>query len=104
MTCGYIGDAPAWQSCGMPANDALLGLLQPAFQVLIAGLLLIITILGLRRLAQRGPARMTNAVVVTGLLIVTFTVVGTLAVSCSGPRDRGANGEKPTPETGSSSR
>jgi hypothetical protein len=58
----------------MPANDALLGLLQPAFQVLIAGLLLIITILGLRRLAQRGPARMTNAVVVTGLLIVTFTV------------------------------
>jgi hypothetical protein len=82
----------------MPANDALLGLLQPAFQLVIAGLLLIVTILGLRRLAKRGPARMTNAVVVTGLLIVAFTVAGTLAVSCSGPRSSGADGE-----TGSSS-
>jgi hypothetical protein len=66
-------------------HEGLLGLLQPAWQALIAGCLLVVTLLGLRKLMARGPARMTNAVVLTGLLIVAVTVVGTLAVSCSGP-------------------
>jgi hypothetical protein len=69
-----------------PSSDALLGMLHPAWQAVIAGLLLIVTLLGLRRLAARGPARMTNAVFVTGAIIVAFTLVGTLAVSCSGPQ------------------
>jgi hypothetical protein len=65
------------------AADALLGLLHPAWQALIAGCLLIITVLGVARMARRGPARMTNALLATGLLIVAITVVGVLAVSCS---------------------
>ena len=60
------------------ASDGLLGLLHPAWQVLIAGVLVVVTILGLRRIAVRGPARMTNALFLTGFLIVALTVVGTL--------------------------
>jgi hypothetical protein len=70
------------------AADGLLGLLHPMWQALIAVCLLVVTILGLRRLAARGPARMTNALLLTGFLIVAITVVGTLAVSCQSPSDR----------------
>jgi hypothetical protein len=63
----------------------MLGLLHPFWQAVIGGCLLVVTLLGIRRLAARGPARVTNAVFVTGALIVAFTVVGTLAVSCEGP-------------------
>ena len=52
------------------AADGLLGLLHPVWQALIAVCLLVVTVLGLRRLAARGPARMTNALFVTGFLIV----------------------------------
>jgi hypothetical protein len=69
-----------------PSSDALLSMLHPAWQAVIAGLLLVVTILGIRRLAVRGPTRMTNGVFVTGALILAITVVGTLAVSCSGPQ------------------
>ena len=72
------------------AADGLLGLLHPMWQALIAVCLLVVTILGLRRLAVRGPARMTNALFLTGFLIVAITVVGTLAVSCEGPANRTA--------------
>jgi len=71
-----------------PSADALLGLLHPAWQALIAVCLLLVTVLGIWRLAGRGPARMTSAVFFTGFLIVVITVVGTLAVSCSAPQDR----------------
>jgi hypothetical protein len=67
----------------MLAADALLNLLHPAWQALIAGCLLIITVLGLARMARRGPARMTNALFVTGLLIIGIVAVGLLSVSCS---------------------
>jgi hypothetical protein len=69
------------------AAEGLLGLLHPMWQALIAVCLLVVTVLGLRRLAQRGPARMTNALFLTGFLIVAITVVGTLAVSCETPSD-----------------
>jgi hypothetical protein len=75
------------------AADALLSLLHPAWQTLIAVCLLIVTILGLRRLAARGRARMTTAVLVTGGLIVALTVLGTFAVSCSGPESRNATAD-----------
>ena len=64
--------------------DPLLGLMHPAWQALIAVCLLVVTLLGIRRLAVRGPARVTNALFFTGFLIVAITVVGTLVVSCSG--------------------
>jgi hypothetical protein len=75
------------------AADALLSLLSPAWQTLIAVCLLIVTLLGLRRLAARGRARMTTAVLVTGGLIVALTVLGTFAVSCSGPESRHATAD-----------
>jgi hypothetical protein len=78
-----------------PAADGLLGLLHPAWQALIALTLLVVTVLGVRRLASRGPARMTNALLLTGFLIVAVTVVGTLAVSCSGPPDGSAQSRSP---------
>jgi hypothetical protein len=85
----------AWQSAGVgnSAADGLLGLLHPAWQALIAVCLLIVTLLGIRRLVLRGPARVTNAVFVTGFLILAVTVVGTLAVSCSDPAGRRAGAE-----------
>ena len=77
------------------AVDGLLGLLHPMWQALIAVCLLVVTVLGLWRIAARGPARMTNALLVTGFLIVAITVVGTLAVSCESSSDRIAQ----TPDT-----
>lgn len=67
------------------AADALLGLLHPFWQALIAFCLLAVTLIGVQRLLSRGPARMTNALVVVGFLIVAITVLGALAVSCSEP-------------------
>jgi hypothetical protein len=84
---GTVADVPP------VAADALLSLLHPAWQTLIAVCLLIVTILGLRRLAARGPARMTTAVLVTGGLIVALTLLGTLAVSCSAPESRHATSD-----------
>ena len=79
-----------------PSSDALLSMLSPAWQAVIAGALLVVTVLGVRRLAARGPARMTNGVFVTGFLIVAIAVVGTLAVSCSGPPSHGTETRSPS--------
>jgi hypothetical protein len=70
------------------AGDGLLGLLSPAWQALLACCLLVVTLLGIRRLALRGPTRVNNAVFLTGFLIVAITVVGTIVVSCSDPQSR----------------
>jgi hypothetical protein len=82
-------------SVANPSSDALLGMLHPAWQAVIAGLLLIVTILGIRRLVARGPTRMTNGVFVTGALILAITLVGTLAVSCSGPQQTSSEMRSP---------
>ena len=66
------------------------GLLHEGWQIVIAVCLLVITAVGLARLVGRGPTRMANGVFVTGFLIVAITVVGTLAVSCSGDSDGAA--------------
>ena len=71
------------------ASDGLLGLTS-VWQVLVLGLFVVVIAVGLLRLAQRGPGRVTNVVFLTGFLIVAITVVGTLAVSCEGPSDRSA--------------
>lgn len=59
--------------------DGLLDLLHPAWQALIAGCLLVALLLGVRRLAERGPTRMANAMLVTAFLIVALTVLTALA-------------------------
>jgi hypothetical protein len=60
--------------------DGVLGLLHPIWEGVIGGCLLLVLVVGLHRLLQRGPSRMTNGVLVTGLLIVAITVLGVLAV------------------------
>lgn len=77
-------------------TDGLLGLLQAGWQAVIAACLAVVTVLGLLRLAGRGPTRMANGVIVTGFLIVAITVVGTLAVSCSGATDHNAATQTPS--------
>ena len=68
------------------SSDALLGLLHPAWQALIASCLLVVTLLGVRQLARRGSTRMGHAVLVTGLLVLVVIVLGILIVSCSDPQ------------------
>jgi VIT1/CCC1 family predicted Fe2+/Mn2+ transporter len=75
--------------------DGLLGLLHEGWQIVIAVCLLAITAVGLARLVGRGPTRMTNGVFVTGFLIIAITVVGTVAVSCSGGADGGHASQRP---------
>jgi hypothetical protein len=60
------------------ALDGLTGLLGPLWQIVIAGCLLVVLVIGTHRLIQRGPSRMGHAVLVTGALIVTLAVIGVL--------------------------
>ena len=64
----------------MPPGDALLGLLAPAWQILITGCLVVVLIFGLRRLGSRGASRMNTAILVTGGLIVAIAAaIGALS-------------------------
>ncbi len=65
------------------ATDALLGLIAPAWQALFGVCLAVATIVGVVRLAARGPARMTSAMLIAGGLVIAVTLLGTAAVSCS---------------------
>jgi hypothetical protein len=89
-TRGGSDGPPAWdgETVPDPSADALLGLLDPAWQALIAVCLLLVTVLGIWRLLRRGPARMTSAMLFTGLLVIVITIIGALVVSCSAPEDR----------------
>ncbi|GAA1777328.1 hypothetical protein [Luedemannella helvata] len=61
------------------AAEGLMGLLSPAWQAAIAFCLLGVLLLGLAKLARRGPTRMTNAMVVTAMVIVVITALTVLA-------------------------
>ena len=52
------------------AQDALLSLLLPLWQVAIGAVVLVVIVVAGRRLALRGPSRMTTALVITGSAIV----------------------------------
>ncbi len=60
------------------AEEALLGLLLPFWQLVIGAFALFVVLMSVRRLAQRGPSRMTTALLITALAIAGFTVVGVL--------------------------
>jgi hypothetical protein len=60
------------------AEDALLGLLLPVWQLVIAVLVLFAVVASVRRLARRGPSRMTTALLVTAAAIAGLAVVGVL--------------------------
>jgi hypothetical protein len=63
---------------GVLADDAFLGLLYPLGQLVIGGFVLVAVIVWIRRLARRGPSRMTTALLVTATAIVGLAVVGVL--------------------------
>ncbi|SBT46146.1 hypothetical protein [Micromonospora auratinigra] len=60
------------------ADEALLGLLLPFWQLVIGAFVVVVVLLSLRRLLARGPSRMTTALVVTALAIAGFTMLGVL--------------------------
>lgn len=60
------------------AQDAVLGLLLPFWQLVIAGFVLFALVVSVRRLAGRGPSRMTTGLLVTAAVIVGLAVVGVL--------------------------
>lgn len=60
------------------AQDAVLGLLLPFWQLVIAGFVVVALVLSVRRLASRGPSRMTTGLLVTGAAIIGLAVIGVL--------------------------
>ncbi|MET7808034.1 hypothetical protein [Micromonospora chersina] len=63
------------------AEEALLGLLLPFWQLVIGAFVLAVVLLSVGRLVRRGPSRMTTALLVTAAAIAGFTVVGVLLES-----------------------
>ncbi|PZF87517.1 hypothetical protein [Micromonospora deserti] len=60
------------------ADDALLGLLLPFWQLVIGAFVLFVVVVSVGRLARRGRSRMTTALLVTAAAIAGFAVVGVL--------------------------
>ncbi|SIN15019.1 hypothetical protein [Micromonospora cremea] len=60
------------------AEEALLGLLLPFWQLVIGAVVLVVLVLSVGRLARRGRSRMTTALLVTAAVIAGFTALGVL--------------------------
>ena len=60
------------------AQDALVGLLLPMWQAVIGGFVLVAVVAAVFRLAQRGPSRMSLALLLTGGAVVCLTVIGVI--------------------------
>ncbi|TDC42654.1 hypothetical protein [Micromonospora sp. KC213] len=60
------------------AEEALLGLLLPFWQMVIAAVVFVVVILSVTRLVRRGRSRMGTALLVTAAAIVGLTVLGVL--------------------------
>jgi multisubunit Na+/H+ antiporter MnhB subunit len=56
-------------------TDGLLGLLSPLAQLTVGVCALIVFVISIRRLAQRGKSRMTTAVLVTGVAALTVAAL-----------------------------
>ena len=63
------------------AEEMLLGLLLPFWQLVIGAFVLVVVLASVRRLARRGPSRMTTALLIIAVAIAGFTVVGVLLES-----------------------
>ncbi len=66
------------------AQDALLSLLLPAWQVAI-GLCVLAAVVVAVRLAQRGPSRIATALLITGTAVVAICAAGVLYSSGTHP-------------------
>ncbi|MET8090310.1 hypothetical protein [Micromonospora sp. NPDC005220] len=60
------------------AEEALLGLIGPFWQVVIGAVVLVVLVLSVGRLARRGRSRMTTALLITAAAIAGFAVIGVL--------------------------
>ena len=60
------------------AEDALTGLLLPIWQVVIGAFVLVAVVAAIFRLAQRGPSRMSLAMLLVGGAVVCLTVIGVI--------------------------
>jgi threonine/homoserine/homoserine lactone efflux protein len=70
--------APALPAQPVLAADALLGMLFPFWQLVIAAFVVFVVVASARRLARRGPSRMTTALLVTGAAIIGLAVLSVL--------------------------
>ena len=59
-------------------EEALLSLLLPFWQLVIASVVLVVVVASAWRLAQRGPSRMTTALLVTAGAILGLAAIGVL--------------------------
>jgi hypothetical protein len=60
------------------ADDALLALIAPIWQVVIGVCVLVVCVVASHRLFLRGPSRMSRAVVLAGGAVVGMLVIGML--------------------------
>ncbi|MET8086710.1 hypothetical protein [Micromonospora sp. NPDC005197] len=60
------------------AEEALLGVLLPFWQLVIGAVVLVVLVLSVGRLARRGRSRMTTALLVTAVVIAGFATIGVL--------------------------
>ncbi|WP_116508025.1 hypothetical protein [Micromonospora sp. B006] len=60
------------------AEEAVLGLLLPFWQLVIGACVLAVLLLSVKRLARRGPSRMTTALLVTAAAIAGIAALGLL--------------------------
>ncbi len=65
-------------------DDALLGLLFPFWQLVIGACVLGAVVVSVRRLARRGPSRMSRAMIVTAAAIIGLATIGLLLDSWFG--------------------
>ncbi|MFF3869850.1 hypothetical protein [Micromonospora sp. NPDC001898] len=72
-----MDDAPALPAATL-AEEALLGLLMPFWQLVIGAVVLVVILVSVGRLARRGRSRMTTALLVTAGAIAGLTVIGVL--------------------------
>jgi len=62
----------------LTSEDALLGMLFPMWQLVIAVCLIIVTVVAGHKLLMRGPSRMSRGVVVAGGAVVGVVLLGIL--------------------------
>jgi hypothetical protein len=60
------------------ADDGLLSLLFPFWQLVIAVCLVVVVVISAHRLLMRGPSRMSRALVLAGGAVVGIVVLGML--------------------------
>jgi hypothetical protein len=82
MSVPYTGSAESLPGGGAAsstvADDGLLGVLAPVWQIAIGGCVLFVLVAASARLARRGRSRMTTALLVTGAAIIGLAVIGVL--------------------------